>query len=165
MDLPLDDPIHVSYEGQQEIGRRLAEIALGQVYKKRNRGSMILPQSIERVDTSDWEVPPCYGQPDVWRLKLSGVTGKLSATPFPTGFEVRPPEGTDKQFQFYRTQVDPKDGAAILLYIGAPQEIEAGLKLIYGPGLNPFGNIVDEKGMPIPAFGPVELPLEGSKGI
>jgi hypothetical protein len=38
------------------------------------------------------------------------------------------------------------------------------VKLICGPGIDPYMNIVDDKDMPIPAFGPVEVPMEVATG-
>lgn len=41
--------------------------------------------------------------------------------------------------------------------LGKSHPLTAGLKLIYGPGTDPNANIVDQKDMPVPAFGPVEV--------
>ena len=38
--------------------------------------------------------------------------------------------------------------------------MEENTKLIYGGGQNPYINIVDDRDMPIPAFGPIDVPIK-----
>ena len=46
--------------------------------------------------------------------------------------------------------------AAVLVGIFHPFQADRD-RLIYGGGMDPYVNIVDEKDIPIPAFGPVEI--------
>ena len=43
IDLPLGDSIHLSYEGQERLGKRLAEVALTNVYGVKDHGSRHRP--------------------------------------------------------------------------------------------------------------------------
>src|SRR5205823_5581329 len=47
IDLLTDDPIHLSYEGQERLGRRIAEIASSMVYRLPGHGKPIDLQSAE----------------------------------------------------------------------------------------------------------------------
>jgi hypothetical protein len=44
----------------------------------------------------------------------------------------------------------------LLLRISGP--LTEPTRLVYGAGLNPYMNIVDEKDMAVPALGPLEVP-------
>jgi sialate O-acetylesterase len=58
----------------------------------------------------------------------------------------------------YQTEFDPQDPKAVLLRYCGPLPDQFKPVLYYGSGLNPYCNIVDEKDMAIPAFGPVAVP-------
>ena len=58
----------------------------------------------------------------------------------------------------YRVDFDPTDPAAVLLGIYTAFRPQDHDKIIYGPGRDPYVNIVDERDMPVPAFGPLDLP-------
>ncbi|MCA9444812.1 MAG: hypothetical protein KC964_28760, partial [Candidatus Omnitrophica bacterium] len=67
-----------------------------------------------------------------------------------TGFEIRSLNGERAVPQPYAIEFDSEDPSMLLLRLGKPLPLPA--ELIYGPGLDPYVNIVDEKDMPIPAF-------------
>jgi sialate O-acetylesterase len=162
IDLPLDDPIHISCEGHRRLGRRLAEIALTNVYRKTGHSNAIDIESVEYADPNKVIAPPCFPKPIQFRIQFSGVSGRLTAAGRPTGFQLRN-EATAKNVpMFYRTDFDPQDPAAVILWVGlsAAPPPEPGLKLIYGGGMDPYVNIVDETDMPLPAFGPIDMPLK-----
>ena len=71
LDLALEDAAHISFEGQQRLGRRLAELALSQVYGQRDHGNGIGLTEIEVLQ-------PDNRRPMV-RVRFSGVSGKLTS--------------------------------------------------------------------------------------
>ena len=153
IELPLTDHIHINYDGQEKLGRRLAEIALSQVYRLPDHATPIDFESATVID-ADTEFPTI-------RVRFSGVNGHLSAPGRPTGFHIRFPEAKTQMPQVYRIDFDPDDPAAVILRLRSPLP-EGPAELIYGAGMNPYVNITDDKDIPIPAFGPLALPREGS---
>jgi len=149
IDLPLDDVIHISYDGQKILGTRLAEIALTYVYNKPNHGKQINLESIEVFD-----VPSPY-----IKLRYNGITGRLLSQGRPADFELRIASNDDPYIVPYRTDFDVNEPCSIIIRVQKP--LTASAKLVYGGGLNPYANIIDEAGMAIPAFGPIELPRPG----
>jgi sialate O-acetylesterase len=166
LDLPLEDAAHISFEGQQRLGRRLAELALSQVYGQADHGKGIGVKGIEVLQ-------PENRRPMV-RVRFSGVSGKLRANGLPTGFELRSqlpaqepqaPAADAAMPVIYRVDFDPRDGAAVILGVFDNALINSGgakfhrlqqqFSIVYGPGMSPYVNIVDEMDMPIPAFGPL----------
>lgn len=168
LDLALEDAAHISFEGQQRLGRRLAELALSQVYGQRDHGKGIGLTEIEVLQ-------PDNRRPMV-RVRFSGVSGKLTSPGVPTGFELRSrlpaqePEAPAAEVLMpviYRVDFDPTDPAAIILGVFDNALINSGgakfhplkepFSIVYGPGMSPYVNIVDQKDMSLPAFGPVEV--------
>lgn len=151
IDQTLFDPIHLSGSGQQCLGRRLAELALTYIYNKPARGQQIDLESIT-VDPQN---------PTRIRLHFSGVSGRLYASVPLVQFELRGASPAYKtKPMVYRVDYDPQDPAALILVVSTP--IVGPVKLIYGPGIAPHMNIVDDKNMPIPAFGPLDVPVNHS---
>jgi sialate O-acetylesterase len=168
LDLPLEDAAHVSFEGQQRLGKRLAELALSHVYQLKDHGSEINLQEIELLQ-------PENRRPMV-RVRFRGVAGKLASAGLPAGFELRSdlpaqepqaPAAEDPMPIIYRMDFDPGDPKSVILGVfdnalinsgGAKfHPLKAPFRLIYGAGSSPYVNIVDEKDIPVPAFGPVEV--------
>jgi hypothetical protein len=66
----------------------------------------------------------------------------------------------------YRVDFDPGDGSAVILGVFDNALINSGgakfhplsedFSLVYGGGSSPYVNLVDEKDMPVPAFGPIQ---------
>ena len=149
VDTPLGDFIHISPEGQQMVGRRLAEVALTEVYHQPGHGRAIDLESI-KVVSGNTTMPKL-------RLHFSGVTGRLKACGRPADFEVRSSEPPAKAPTCFRTELDPEDPAGVIVHIQG--KLTPSTKLIYGSGMQPYMNIKDEKDIPVPAFGPIEIPL------
>jgi hypothetical protein len=133
------------------------------VYKKEGQGDQILPVSVERIDPELITPAPCGGGVQIWQIVFSGVSGKLDASPYPTGFFINQPEETDKPIQLYRVEIDPQNGAAVNIYVQAPNGVGSGYQLSYAYGMNSLVNLRDQKGMAVPAFGPIELPAQGKR--
>ena len=148
IDQPLFDLIHISGSGQQCLGRRVAELALTYVYDKPDHGKQIDLESV-RVINSGKQI----------HLKFSGVSGKLQSAGRPEQFELRgdSPDAKDVP-KIFRVDFDPEDPSALNLSV--EKSIKGNVKLICGGGMNPYMNVVDDRNMPIPAFGPVEVTVE-----
>ena len=171
IDLPLEDPIHLSFEAYQKLGPRLAEIALTEVYRLPGHATPIRLGAIEILQPENRRA--------LIRVRFEGVNGRLTACGCPTGFELRstlPAQDPGRVYPnppvldvpirvIYRVDFDPSDPAAVFLGVfdnssilmGKPHSLTEPVSLIYAGGVNPYVNIVDEKDIPIPAFGPVEL--------
>ena len=59
----------------------------------------------------------------------------------------------------YRVDFDPTDPAVVLLRSTGGIDSHADTHLVYGGGTNPTCNIVDDKDIPLPAFGPLKVRL------
>ena len=168
IDLSLEDAAHISFEGQQRLGRRLAEVALSRVYHQADHATGISFSNIEVLQ-------PENRRPMV-RVRFNGVSGKLKAPGLPTGFELRSrlpdvepvaPSADAPMPIIYRVDLDPTDSSAVILGVfdnalinsgGAKfHALQAPFSVVYGAGMSPYVNIVDEKDIPVPAFGPIEV--------
>jgi sialate O-acetylesterase len=168
LDLPLEDPAHVSFEGHQRLGRRLAEVALTEVYRQPGHGGSINLDTIQLLQ-------PDNRRPMI-RLKFKGVSGKLQSHGLPTGFELRSqlplvepvaPSAETSMHVIYRVDFDPADPSAIILGAFDNAMINSGgakfhslsepFSIVYGPGMSPYVNVTDERDIALPAFGPVEV--------
>ena len=150
---PMADIVHLDYAAQQRLGRRLAEVALANVYKLPGHAN---PIKLASIDVHDSSIVVHY----------SGVNGRLTAPGRPHGFEVRFPKLTAAQLNaghsnpaIYQVEFLPDDPAAVLLKCAAPINLDLNPVLYYGAGMNPYCNITDEKDIPLPAFGPLEIPM------
>ncbi len=143
-DLELDDMIHISTDGQQQLGRRLATIALAKVYKRGRCQGPIDLDSVQRLD-------PERGA-EVLRVRFRGVTGRLRSAGRITGFTIRSEPSGPCVFQ---ARLDPSDPNAVILRVfpRIPQEAS----LLYGPGLDPCMSLTDGAGLAVPAFGPIPI--------
>jgi sialate O-acetylesterase len=149
IDLPLDDPIHLNWEGQRRMGKRLAEIALTRVYGLQGHATPIELDSIEMIENSK-------GKSSI-RVRFSGVNGSLQCPGRPVGFELRLPASMERGPVIYHTQIDPDDPTSVVLLTTGP--VVEPVSLVHGAGMNPYVNIVDDMDIPIPAFGPIKIPL------
>lgn len=148
IDLELDDCVHFSTRGNQQLGARLGEIALTNVYGLSGHGNQIIPQSIAL------KKDPVTGS---WFLLLhyDGVSGKLGSDGLPSCFEIRFGKEIRLSHVISKIQPDPDDAAGLRLYLSAlPEEP---VSLVCGAGTNPHMSITDSLGMPVPAFGPVTI--------
>ena len=122
-------------------------MALSKVYHQGGHGQPIDLAAVKL----DWE----NGWP-FFRLHFSAVSGRLKACGRPADFELRSDPPAPTAPMIYRTDFDPHDPAGLILRAGGPTNRP--MQLIYGAGLHPYLNIVDEKDMALPAFGPIQVP-------
>jgi sialate O-acetylesterase len=176
-DLPLEDSIHLSFEAYGRLGPRLAEIALTKVYGVPGHGAPIELDSIEVLQPDNCRA--------LLRVRFKGVTGRLRAEGRPLGFELRPvdpPTDADGYFTdqkswqaparvIYRVDFDPTDPAAVILgvfdnaqLLGKRHPFTEPVHLYHGRGSDPLINIVDERDIPLPAFGPVLVNAGADEG-
>ena len=151
LDLELDDIIHISGKGHRILGRRLAEAALN------------------AIDHPTAGVPPIKGNDIAIRESLypgernisvtfNNVVGNLhSNNTLPRGFNLHYPK------RFNRPTIKPfrviLDGNQAILTFPSVHEVTT---VSYGYGCAEGGNVCDEAGRAIPAFGPIRfrnLPL------
>ena len=148
IDLALSDGAHLSADSGRRLGWRLAEVALTEVYKVPGHGKSINLESVK------------YSK-DAREIKLhfSGVTGQLHAPGRPADFHLR---GNKPRYTYsptsYRTLFDPDDPAGLILQLGG--NLDEPFQLIYGSGPTPYCNIFDERDIPIPVFGPIDVPVD-----
>jgi sialate O-acetylesterase len=160
------DPIHLDYESYQKLGWRIAEVALSEVYKMKDHATPIKLESVTTEPLHAWRSGTVIPGRFTLRVRFSGVSGRLnSGGGEPTGFEMRTGKADPlARMLFYRTEFDPQDPNVVLVTNCGPVPDKLKPVLYYGGGLNPYCNIVDDKGMSIPAFGPVPVPPMASEG-
>jgi sialate O-acetylesterase len=150
IDLELDDLGHIGTQGLKRVGRRLALVALRQLYGGQGAAFPNLDR-VRKVDSG-------RGLPDlVVRFKGVNVTGSPALGLRPArhipGFSVRRPDGTEVPLIFDAAVGPTPDAVTLKLYRPIPK----GLHLWYGYGLDPYCNLTDGLDMAMPAFGPVVL--------
>jgi len=143
----LCDPIHLSVEAQSVLGRRLANIALTEVYRVGDFGRGI------ELDSVQVERDPLGGR---FLIRYQGVTGALRAVGRPSGFFVRSTQAGLTSIAPWRVELNAAGPGTVLVHapIGSPEEQAA---IGYGEGLDPLCNIFDEADMPLPCFGPLSF--------
>lgn len=145
IDQTLFDAIHVTGSGQQCLGRRMAELALTYVYGKSGHGQQINLESV-RYTSGD----------NMIHVKFSGVTGRLQSPGRPGTFELRGP-GPEKAKNPRIFRVDFDEQHPDTLNLAVEGAVTGSVKLVCGSGMDPYMNVVDDRNMPIPAFGPVDV--------
>ncbi len=135
VDFSLDDGIHVSTQDHKRLGRRLANLALGQAKRGPRPVSATFRDSIVRVEFAD-------------------VNGRLRSDGRLSGFSIHGPDGAPLPLIF-KMRLDPADPNAALLNIGG--KLPPGATLRYGFGKDPYCNLRDEQDMAAPVFGPMAI--------
>lgn len=160
---PMVDPIHLDFAAYKRLGPRVGEVALSEVYKLPGHATPIELESIQMGPLHSYKTgQEVHGHTEI-RVRLKGFTGKLQAPGQPSGFSVRfpnpGPSGIDSVAPIYAIDFDTKDPAVVLLRLAGQAAALKDRKavLYYGPGLNPYCNIVDEMDTAVPGFGPIEL--------
>ncbi|MCZ2146756.1 MAG: sialate O-acetylesterase [Bryobacterales bacterium] len=133
VDFSLDDGIHVGTQDHKRLGRRLAGLALG--------GHGIAPVSA-RMEGS------------TVRVVFSGVNGRLQSRGRISGFTIHDASGTVLP-AIFRADFDPSAPDAVVLHISG--KLPDGATLHYGAGKDPYCNVVDQKDMALPVFGPMTI--------
>ena len=142
VDLPLDDNIHISGESQTILGQRLAGAI--QTLRKAPKAPPP-PIAVGKVSTK------LERNRTVITATFDNVVGRLCAGSRPSGFAIVMSGGADNH---YDVQLN---GRQALIYSNHPEDEIAGAELYYGHGTNPYCNITDEAGRPLPVFGPVAI--------
>jgi sialate O-acetylesterase len=178
---PLVDPIHLDFGAFKRLGRRIAEVALSEIYGLPGHGTPIQLESVQAGPLRSYKTGQgVHGHSEI-RVRFKGLSGKLQAAGRPSGFSVVYPGptgscGLERHAPIYATEIDSKDPATVLLRLTGdlhsrtttqesvpPSTSNSGhlektkSVLYYGAGLNPYCNLVDEKDIAVPAFGPVSL--------
>ncbi|MEO7141883.1 MAG: hypothetical protein ABI165_00095, partial [Bryobacteraceae bacterium] len=145
VDLTLDDPIHVSTEGQKRLGHRLANLATHDLFPsvKEYAGMKRGPRP-ESAKFSDGAI----------RVTFADVNGRLQADGRIGGFSLHARTGEWLPL-IYKAKFDPASPDAVLLSVhGKPPENAV---LWYGFGKNPYCNLRDTADMAAPVFGPMTI--------
>ncbi len=151
IDLPLDDCVHFSTKGNNRLGRRMGELALTNVYDVTGHGKQIDLESMKLA--KDDETGSYY-----LHLHYSGVTGQLKSEGLPSEFELRFGDEIRIHYVIPKVEFHPDDKAGLKLFLSGLHQDPA--QVTCGPGTNPYMNITDSLDMPIPAFGPLDIPLK-----
>lgn len=152
MDKSMDDMIHLSNQSQQKLGEDAAESMYHLVYGE---------------DSNSCLPPPAYTGHKVYTDPVSGAAiveveytnlkGSLTSSGRPYGFELT--RATDHITDNLIHDIK-LDGNKVILRITYPvEQLGKEQYLFYGFGLNPYCNITDEKGRPIPGMGPISVHL------
>jgi sialate O-acetylesterase len=142
VDVELDDGIHVSTQDQKRMGKRLANLAIRDLFPKvqsPKRGPKLA--SVRYAD-------------GIVRVSFSDVNGKLVSDGRISGFTIHNAKG-EMVPAIFRAKVDPQEGGTVLLYISG--KLPEGATLRYGYTRDPYCNLRDEADMGVPVFGPAPV--------
>ncbi|PYV13366.1 MAG: hypothetical protein DMG07_14770, partial [Acidobacteria bacterium] len=142
-DLELEDSIHINTGDLKRVARRLARLVARDVYGERPLEAAISLHAIEHDPAAERIL-----------VRFAGVHGRLRSAGRITGFSIRREDGSEVP-AIFAAQVDPSDPATVVLRYQWPLPARVGL--VYGWGINPNCNLVDDADMAPPCFGPVEL--------
>ncbi len=170
VDLELDDPIHVGTQGLKRLGRRLAWVALHDLFDD-PVGTSLRLRSVKKGEGNTIRV--AFDGVDLGGTRPALLLGKEQESPSASaivglqplrhvlGFSIRQDDGTEIPLIFDAI-VDPQRRDTVILQLAGPVPPEA--ELWYGYGFNPDCNLADGLDMAAPAFGPVPLESEGVTG-
>jgi sialate O-acetylesterase len=143
IDLPLEDTIHISADGQHRLGKRLARAM--QVLREGGKAGKP-PIALKRVSMRKNEVT---GKAEIV-VEFDNVEGKLRSGDRPAGFSLS--RGTKPASVVYRTDLE---GRRAVLRTVLTVEDASRYKVWYGQGHDPYCNVTDEADRSVPVFGPV----------
>lgn len=144
IDLPLDDPIHLSALAERRLGVRFAKTAASLF------GEDDAPTSGPRPLKIAFE----GARRDRIVVTYRGVNGSLSPATRVAGFSIVDASGKTLPILF-DAAVDPARPDTVLLRLAA--SVPEGATLWYGRGLDPVCNLVDDEDLAAPVFGPFRL--------
>lgn len=139
VDLELDDQIHLSNRAQQTLGRRMA----GAMLHLLGLPGGVAPIVPLRCRLS--EDPALHTARYI--VDFANVKGNLGAAGRPAGFSMLI-NGGDQGGCF---RVEPV-GGSVIVHTAIPYFLAANYELGYAVGDNPYCNLVDENGTPLPGF-------------
>ncbi|MBA2481427.1 MAG: sialate O-acetylesterase [Planctomycetes bacterium] len=147
VDLPLDDGIHISGEGCQRLGVRLARQAARIAHGDRSEAAPPEPVSARVLSPREW--PIC---PRAYEVRFRHVVGGLRAHGEPEGFALIDDTGRDLQ-AIYKTVLDGDRAIIETTLDGTPPR----MRLVYAPTRWPRATLLDGRDLPVPAFGPFAI--------
>jgi sialate O-acetylesterase len=143
--LSLDDGIHVSTPDLKRLGRRIANLAMRDLfpsnkdYGQLKRGPRVVSAKLAG---------------NVIKLQLGEFNGTLVADGRVSGFTLTGADGVPVP-AIYRARFDPADPAAILIDVQG--KLPEKPMLWYGQGKDPYCNVRDTSDMALPMFGPLAI--------
>jgi sialate O-acetylesterase len=137
-DCEMDDGIHVGTDYQLVLGRRLALLAEG----KTKRGPRPVAARL---------------QDNVISVEFAEVNGGLTYEGRLTGFIVVDAKGAPSP-NVYRARVSASNPNVVELLVNG--KIPEGAAVQHGYGRNPYVNLHDQAGQPVPVFGPLPLAVK-----
>lgn len=179
IDLELDDLIHVGTQGLKRVGRRLAKVALRELFGQvgatsptfdrviKGPGNTLIVKfkgvNLVEESTGPPGMPPGMPNPFLPRTarRLGGPPGMFPATGVVglqpdqriAGFSIRKEDGTKIPLIFQAAPGSSRDSVILKLVGPLPERAF----LWHGHGLDPYCNLTDGEDMAIPVFGPVPL--------
>lgn len=148
-----DDHVHLTSDSQWNLGKKMAEAmyCLIEPEKAKEKGA-IPAMKIGKISVVPEKVYQNYN--DVV-IEVENTNGDLKAIPRAMGFSIaKEPDKPDSMRSPYDSFVD---GNRIYVRFRIDQKDLKDYYLYYGYGCDPSCNITDEKGNPVPCFGPVKI--------
>lgn len=144
VDLELDDLIHIGTQGLKRLGKRLANIALRELFGRSDiqKGTRLVGAFVDNPDGTRI------------RVRFTDVNGQLTSAGRLSGFSIRTAQHHPYRI-IYKMEVDKALPTDVLLHLTEPCPQNA--FLWYGFGIDPYCNLVDEADMAVPVFGPVPI--------
>ncbi|MBN1348381.1 sialate O-acetylesterase [candidate division KSB1 bacterium] len=143
VDLELDDPIHIGTPGLKRLGKRLAALALRDIF---DRLEIEIGPQFSKI------TPVIFRQPR-YRIQFTGINEHLKSDMRVGGFSIRDSTGACLNLIF-KAEITG-DGQAIDLFMRSQPAMDS--YLWYGYGMNPYCNVVDARDMALPMFGPIPM--------
>lgn len=145
VDLALDDQIHVGTPGLKRLGRRMALLAVHDLFPD-VRGAAGFQRGPRPVSAEF--------KAGVIRVTFSGVNGRLTSDGRVSGFSVHAASG-ERRSAIYRAEFDSTAPNVVLLHVGG--KLPEGATLRYGWGKDPYCNVRDSADVGLVAFGPLPI--------
>ncbi len=159
VDLELDDGIHIGTKGQMRLGRRLARVALRELYGRPGGSALNFDQVAKgpqhTLIVKFKGVNIASSSPDMPMRRPGFTTEAVGLQPARhiAGFSIRNEEGTEI-LPIFDARVAPAGDSVILKLTG---DVPKKAQLWYGRCHNPYCNLIDHLDMAAPVFGPIPL--------
>lgn len=149
IDLLLDDAIHIAGVSHAELGRRLARQMCRLVHRDRRESPEPVVTGIKLRKR-----PGRVGGPMI-EVRCRHVVGGWRSSGRGHGFAVVRKDGS----RFAAIWRVTTAGDRLQLHLD-PKALPDAVALVHGPGMFPCCDIRDGRGAPLPAFGPLPLPVQ-----
>jgi sialate O-acetylesterase len=151
VDLELDDLIHVGVDGHKRLGRRLAGVALRELF---SHGDGRTTPNLDRVTRGGNHTLHVKFKGLNESRQSDGTVYGLWRSDHVLGFSIRKGDGTLIPLIYEATTAH---GPADVVTLKLNGDIPPGSSLWYGHGLDPAAVLTDQHDMAIPVFGPIAL--------